>query len=125
MRRDLTDFFLVEDHQLAIHGRLENWSRWVEHRRLKGGKQHPMWAKSVSNARQWHEPDLREPTDELDGLAMEKGVAMLPEKHKQAIRWSYVFRGGPLNMARRLGVSKEGLMQLVRDGRQMLINRRV
>jgi DNA-directed RNA polymerase specialized sigma24 family protein len=125
MRRDLIDFFIVPDHQLQMHGRLENWSRWVEFSRKQGGKQHPMWAKSMSNARQWHEPEIRDATDELDGLALEKGVAMLPEKHREAVRWCYVYRSGPLHMARKLGLTKEGLMLLVRDGRQMLINRRV
>jgi hypothetical protein len=125
MRRDPIDFFIVEDHQLAIHVRLENWSRWVEHRLRQGGKQNPMWAKTMSNARQWHEPELREPTNELDGAAMEKGVALLPHPHRDALRWNYVFRGGPLHQARKQGTTKEGLRQLVRDARQMLINRRV
>lgn len=125
MKRDLIDFFVVEDHQLDMHVRLENWSRWVEHRMRQGGKQNPMWANTRSNARQWHDPELREPTNELDGQAMEKAVALLPIPHRDAIRWSYVWRGGPLHMARRLGVTKDGLMRLVRDGRQMLMNRRV
>lgn len=123
MRRDdLIDFFYVEPHQLGIHSRLENWSRWVSIR-FEAGKAHPMWAKSRSNARQWHAPDLREPTDILDAQAMEKAVTLLPTKNRDAIRWNYVTRCGPLHMARRLGVSKTGLSQLVRDGRQMLMNR--
>jgi DNA-directed RNA polymerase specialized sigma24 family protein len=127
MRRDdLIDFFIIPDHQIAIHIRLENWSRYVEHKLSRGdSRQHPMWAKSRSNARQWHEPDLREATDELDGGAMEKAVAMLPHKHRDAIRWNYVWKGGPLHQARKLGVSKDGLRQLVQDARQMLMNRRV
>jgi DNA-directed RNA polymerase specialized sigma24 family protein len=125
MKRDLIDFFVVEHHQLAIHERLDNWSRWVEHRCRVGGKVAPMWANYRSNARQWHEPELRAPTNELDGQAMEKAVAMLPAPHRDAIRWNYVWKGGPLHMARKLGVSKDGLQMLVRDGRQMLINRRV
>jgi DNA-directed RNA polymerase specialized sigma24 family protein len=124
MRRDLIDFFLVEDHQLGIHARLENWARCIEVKWVRGAI-HPMWAKSRSNSRQWHEPDLREPTNELDGHAMEKAVALLPIPHRDALRWNYVHRGGPLHAARKLGVTKEGLMRLVRDGRQMLINRRV
>jgi DNA-directed RNA polymerase specialized sigma24 family protein len=125
MKRDLIDFFLVEPHQLAMHERLENWSRWVEHRARIGGKMSPMWANFRSNSRQWHEPELKPQTSELDGQAMEKAVAQLPHKHRDAIRWNYVWKGGPLHMARKLAVSKDGLMQLVRDARQMLINRRV
>lgn len=124
MKREPIDFFLIEHHQLAIHLRLENWARTVETWRTSG-KQHPMWAKSTSNARQWHEPDLREPTDTLDGHKLEKAVGMLPAQNRDALRWNYVTRGGPLHMARKLGVSKDGLLELVRNGRQMLINRRV
>jgi hypothetical protein len=124
MRRDLIDFFVVEDHQLAIHLRLENWSRTIGMWRANG-KQHPMWLKSQSSARQWHEPELREPTDTLDGHKLEKAVAMLPIHNRDALRWNYVWKGGPLHMARKLGVTKDGLLKLVRDGRQMLINRSV
>lgn len=123
MKRDLIDFFIVEDHQLAMHGRLENWARCVSVRWVSGA-QHPMWAKSRSNARQWHSPDLLEPTDALDGHKIEKAVAQLPHQHRDALRWNYVFRGGPLHAARKLGVTKDGLLKLVRDGRQMLINRK-
>lgn len=123
MRRDLPDFFLVDDCHLAIHARLENWSRWVEYRLRLGGKAHPMWAKTISNARQWHEPELKQACNPLEGQAMEKAVAMLPDKHRDAIRWQYVWRSGPLHMARRLGVTKDGLCLLVKQGRQMLVNR--
>jgi hypothetical protein len=122
MKRDLVDFFVIEDHQIPIHRLLENWSLWVRVAR-ESGRQHPMWAKSQSNARQWHEPELREPVNLLEAQAMEKAVGLLPLAHRDAIRWNYVWRSGPLHMARRLGVTKDGLMLLVRDGRQMLINR--
>jgi DNA-directed RNA polymerase specialized sigma24 family protein len=124
MKRDATDYFIIEPHQVAIHERLCNWARWVEVRRGPG-RSHPMWAKSRSNARQWHSPEPRDSTNPLDAQAMEKAVGGLPEKHREAIRWYYVFKGGPLHMARTLGVSKDGLLQLTRDGRQMLTNRRV
>ena len=122
MKREPIDFFVVEPAQLAIHERLLNWARWVEYRR-PGGKQHPMWAKSRSNARQWHAPEPRESTDPIAGQAMEKAVFHLPDPNRDAIRWYYVIRSGPLHMARRLGTNPDGLLRLVRDGRQMLNNR--
>jgi hypothetical protein len=124
MRRDLIDFFVVEPHQIAMHERLENWALTVEVWRTQG-RGHPMWAKSRSNSRQWHEPSLRAPANTLEGHAMEKAVAALPPPNRDALRWQYVWKGGPLHMARKLGVTKEGLFKLVKDGRQMLINRRV
>ena len=125
MRRDLIDFFVVEPHQIAMHERLENWARTVEVWRMRGGKMSPMWANARSNSRQWHEPALQPPTNTLDGHDMEKAVAALPIPHRDALRWQYVWKGGPLHMARKLGVTKDGLFKLVRDGRQMLINRKV
>ena len=122
MRRDFIDFFYVEAHQLDIHRRLENWARTVEVWRASG-KPHPMWAKARSNSRQWHEPEPRPPTDTLDGHKIEKAVSALPEPHRDALRWNYVHKGGPLHQARKQGVTKDGLARLVKDARQMLINR--
>lgn len=124
LKRDLIDFFVIEPHQLAIHRRLENWARTVVPG-AKGSKQHPMWAKSRSNARQWHPPEIRDAVDLLDGHKMEKAVAALPIPHREALRWSYVWQDGPLHQARKLGTTRDGLLKLVRDGRQMLINRKV
>ena len=54
---------------------------------------------------------------------LEKAVYALPEKHREAIRWWYVYRRDPVGMARLLGVSKQGLADLVNAGRTMLQNR--
>jgi hypothetical protein len=131
MKRDFIDFFLVEPHQLPMHERLMNWSRWV-----KPGFpswQAPMWRQGKSNSRQWHQPEPRITVDTLDGHAIEKAVFDLPTPHRDALRWCY-FSGcaprrrdyvSPMDMRRKLGVTAEGLMQLIRDGRQMLMNRSV
>ena len=63
-------------------------------------------------------------TDSLDGHQMEKAVCALPEKHRDAIRWSYVFwRIPPGKMCKHLAVSRQGLALLIHDGRSMLKNR--
>jgi len=54
---------------------------------------------------------------------MEKAVYALPEKHREAVRWWYVYRRNPAAMARSLGVSKQGLADLVEAGRTMLQNK--
>lgn len=125
MRRDdQVDFFVIEDHQIAIHDRLENWARYVASKGIVW-QQGPIWKLGKSNSRQWDVPELRPPVNQLDGADMEIAVRALPEKQRDALRWNYVYRGGALHAARRLGVTKEGLLMLVRSGRQMLINRRV
>ena len=76
-----------------------------------------------SKARQWHAPVIQTPVDTLDAVLVGKAVAALPEKHRDAIRWWYVHAGNPVAMARTLGVSKQGLADLVDVGRTMLQNR--
>jgi DNA-directed RNA polymerase specialized sigma24 family protein len=122
MRRDSVDFFLIQDGQLGIHAKLENWARWVRVR-PHGWQTAPMFRQYRSKAWQWEMPDLKPATDDLAAAAMEKAVTALPEKHRAAIRWSYVFNGSPGAMARDLAVTKQGLLDLIQAGRAMLMNR--
>jgi DNA-directed RNA polymerase specialized sigma24 family protein len=122
MKRDAIDFFAVHDRHLEIHARLEAWGRWVRVR-PQGWQTQPIFMQYRSKSWQWERPTLRAEPNLLETVAMEKAVAQLPQKHRDALRWSYVFGGGPVAMARRLGVSKEGLMELIHAGRTMLVNR--
>jgi hypothetical protein len=63
--------------------------------------------------------------DTLDGMAMEKAVAALPDLHKSALRWFYVYRYGEKKFRAQSGLTRDGLVQVLKDARQMLINRRV
>ena len=119
---DYVDFCYVPQHQEAMHARLGNWARWVRIR-PHGWQTHPMWRKSLTS-RQWDiEPHISTATDLLDALLIERTVAKLPEKHRDALRWFYVLRADPAGTARRLEVSRAGLMELVCDGRAMVANR--
>jgi DNA-directed RNA polymerase specialized sigma24 family protein len=124
MRDDHIDFFVVQDGHLSVHRRLEAWASWVRVR-PHGWQVAPMFRQYRSKAFQWHVPELREPLNIPEAVEMEKAVSQLPEKHREAIRWVYVFGGGPLVMARKLAVTKRGLMDLVHGGRAMLKNRSV
>jgi DNA-directed RNA polymerase specialized sigma24 family protein len=121
-REEHVDYFLVSDEQLGIHRALENWSRWVRVR-PHGWQVSPMFRQYRSHAWQWHAPAIRTPVDMPAAVAMEKAVSGLPEKHRTAIRWCYVMAGHPAAMARSLGVSKQGLMDLIVSARTMLRNR--
>ena len=120
-REDHIDFFIVPDGQLTIHERLESWARWVKVR-PQGWQIAPMFQQYRSKAWQWERPEVKAQTNIPDALEIEKLVSLLPCKNRDAIRWNYVFCNGPLNMARRLGVSKQGLSELVCAGRIMLRN---
>lgn len=116
------DYFIVSEAHADIHNRLELWARWVKPRQV-GWAVSPMFRQYRSHAWQWETPEVRATINILDAVEIEKAVAQLPEKHKHAIRWNYVFKSSPVAMARQLGVSKEGLADLVRVGRTMLENR--
>lgn len=116
------DYNHVPERHAAIHARLENWRRWVIVR-PNGWQVAPMFRLYQSKSRQWEAPVIQNPVDTLDAVLMEKAVSALPEKHRAAIRWSYVHAGNPVAMARSLAVSKQGLADLVDAGRAMLQNR--
>ena len=120
--QETVDYNHIKPEHEAIHARLENWSRWVRVR-PHGWSTHPMW-RSALTSRQWDvSPHIGTPVDTLDAALMEKAVYALPEKHREAVRWWYVYRRDPAAMARNLGVSKQGLADLVGSGRTMLQNR--
>ncbi len=120
--REIVDFNHVATEHEAIHARLENWRRWVIVR-PHGWQTAPMFRMYQSKARQWEAPVIQNPVDTLDAVLLEKAVYALPEKHREAVRWWYVYRRDPVAMARSLGVSKQGLADLVDAGRTMLQNR--
>ena len=119
----IVDYTHVQDRHQAIHDRLENWRRWVIVR-PHGWQVAPMFRMYQSKARQWEaSPRIGTPVDTIDAALMEQAVYALPEKHREAVRWWYVYRRNPAAMARSLGVSKQGLADLVEAGRTMLQNR--
>jgi len=122
MIRDYIDFHAVPDAQLAMHDRLLNWERYVRVHRV-GWPQAAIWRLGKPNGRQWHTPELREEVNTLDGGHMEKAVRALPDKHRDALRWHYVWRTTPSHARRVLGVTSDTLRVLVVDGRSMLMNR--
>jgi hypothetical protein len=62
--------------------------------------------------------------DSRDGLVIERLVVALPEKHRTAIQWAYVYSYIPVRKVRQaLGVTEAALLDLVNVGRTMLVNR--
>lgn len=121
------DFAAVPPSQWSMHDRLENWARWCRGRQgQSGGAGQPMFSLyRSSEARREYGEETSVPVDPIDAQAVAKGVAALPDKHRRALHWNYLHPRNPGGQARELGVSLEGLAQLVKDGRQMLVNRKV
>lgn len=120
-RTEPVDFFYVAPEHQAIHEQLVNWARCVSVGRPTWA--HPMWKGAQSNGRQWYAPEIKTPPNTLAGSEMEKAVRALPEKQREAIRWNYVYNWTPAAEIRRLGVTYEGLANLIRSGRTILVNR--
>jgi len=120
MKCEPVDFFAVEYKHLAIHGRLENWARWC--RNCPASRVQPMF-RLYRSTEVWahHEPAI--PVDSLDAAHMQKAVTKLPKPNSGAIVWYYIRPIDPKRAARNLGATLSGLAVLVRDGRQMLINK--
>lgn len=113
----------MPEEQKAIDARLENWASYV---RVKSPSWvSPIWKLGKSNGRQWHQPEHRPMCDTLDGHVIEKAVYALPALHCSALRWFYVYRYGEQKFRRETGLTRDGLVQVLKDARQMLINRRV
>lgn len=116
------DFYVIEPKQEEIHKRLENWAAWC-----KGG----VGGSSALPMFRLYRPDNFERgtyVDQVDGTDAQriaKGLVHLPTKHRVALNWFYVKPVSPLKTCKALGLSMEGLNEHVREGRQMLINRKV
>lgn len=121
-REDHVDYHLVQDEHLAVHARLTEWARWVRVR-PQGWQVAPMFRQYRSKEWEWATHAPREELNVLEAVEMEKAVSQLPEKHREAVRWVYVWCDGPGATARRLGVTKAGLLDLIQKGRTMLKNR--
>lgn len=115
------DFNLIEPEHEEVDKRLTNWARWLHGG--GGGGVAPMF--------KWYRPDNygREyngvAVDGTDAQRIHKGVQALPDKHRVSVMWNYVTPRNPRRTCQIIGTSLEGLALLVRDSRQMLINRKV
>lgn len=120
-REAFVDFFQVEPHQVEMHKRLENWAQWCFSR--GGSTTSPMFR--LYRAPEHWSRESSIPVDFQDAAKIAKGVALLPQAHREAVQWNYITGGSPAKARRKLGVTADGLMRLIRDGRQMMINRGV
>lgn len=121
--KEPVDFHHLLTRHDQINLRLEEWARWVRVSPQRWMVQ-PMFRFARSNSRQWHQPELKAPVNTLAAHEIERAVYFLPENHRTAIRWFYVFPFiHPGAIARRTGTTVQGVRQLIDDGRDMLINR--
>jgi hypothetical protein len=118
------DFNYVEPAHRDIDAWLINWARWSMNR--AGNSSSPMFRQYRStDANQVYGSLAAEPIDVIKAQAAQKAVTHLPQRNRLAISWCYIRRNNPRQAAQSFGESIEGLALLIRNGRQMLVNRRV
>jgi DNA-directed RNA polymerase specialized sigma24 family protein len=123
--RQYVDFASVPETQWEMHDRLQNWAKWCHS--PPGHNVAPMFGlyRSEANAKREYGSATPIPLDRMDALELAKAVVALPDKHRRALQWHYLKPRKPIHMAHELGVSLDGLAELVILARTMLRNRGV
>jgi len=115
------DYNLIKAEHEEIHLRLQNWARWAKNG--NGALSHPMWRFFKQKEASEAAPLGSMPVNSLDAHTIEKLVADLPEKHRHAVRWWYVYASNPKGAAKLLGITMDALNEMVHGARAMLKNR--
>lgn len=123
-RDDYIDFHQVEEKHLSIHTRLLNWALWCNG--TGGATTSPMFRlyRAPARARGAEHAWSSVAVDGMDAQRIAKAITHLPETHRRALHWCYIKPINPKRAAAEQGTTLAGLALLVRDGRQMLVNRR-
>lgn len=125
--RGYVDLNAVLPQHRQIDARLANWGRWCHGPTRRDVS--PMFRGMPPQPHLRQPGDIAaEPLDTMDAAKVSKEVSRLPEKHRAALNWCYVLDprskdASPTRACKKLGTSFQGLADLLRDARQMLINR--
>lgn len=120
----MIDFFTVAERHEDVHKRLDEWARWVRPRGHIGFTQ-PIFRMYQSKARHWDiDPHIPVAINTLAAMEIERIVAGLPDKHRDVLRWAYVWPWVPVGKVRRmLALSMHDIQAMLHDGRDMTLNR--
>ncbi|MBT2322538.1 hypothetical protein J7E62_09290 [Variovorax paradoxus] len=118
------DFHAVAWDHNDIDGRLRNWGAWCKG--TPANSSSPMFRLAAPPPRVRSDRNASTSTiDRADAIRIAQGVTALPEKHAAALNWCYVRPVNPRRACMSIGTTMEGLADLLYEGRQMLINRKV
>ena len=123
MKDDTNDLSHVPDRQIAVNLRLEEWAKWVRPRRV-GWFTQPMFRLYQSKARQWDPmPHIHIAINGNDAMDVEKAVAKLPEKHREIVRWAYVYPWVPVKkVCREQSMRLDDVGAMLSESRDMVKN---
>lgn len=116
---EYVDFHHVPQEQMQIHDRLVNWARWAQPQHT--GIVMPMFR----HYRPYMYPESipSSPINIRDAVEVQTTFAHIPEKHRHAIGWCYTIKSNPVGACRLLAVSRQGMADLITQGRTMISNR--
>lgn len=120
--REIIDFDRIPERQSDIHDKLTAWGKWCKPSR-QSWMVSPMFRQYRSHAWQWETPEVKIESDPNECFLLEKIIASLPEKHREALRWYYVRPISPTKIANHLAVSTMRLFEIVIEARDMAWNR--
>jgi hypothetical protein len=122
------DFAAVPPSQWKMHDRLENWARWcrgASGESARAGDASPMFSlyRSGESQQRRYGEETSVPIDKDDALKIHFAIVhpTFHPKCRKALQWSYLRPRDPKHEAWKLGVSLQGLANLVAQGRQLLI----
>ena len=117
---DIDLIYRVMPEHEAIHARLENWANWSKDRfRFQHCASAEWRYKSPPN------DDDRMPRvlwDSLDAIAMHRVICDLPYKHRMMLNMWYITKPPIQVVRRKLGITRDGVSDVLRQARQMCIN---
>lgn len=128
IQQHYVDFARVPLSQWKIHDRLENWARWSRGasaesaRTAEASPMFSLYRSSEAKRTERYGELTSVPIDNKDAYVVADAIVALPDKHRRALQWSYLRPRNPTSQARELGVSMEGLAQLVDTARFKLID---
>lgn len=118
----MIDLHRIPARHDSINIRLEQWARWVSVR-PQPWRMQPMF-RLYKPPPQWEPRELKVEINTLEAHETEKMVSQLPDKHRAAIRYAYVYSYiHPGAIKRKLAVNDDGLQLLINNARDMLKNR--
>lgn len=119
----MSDLSHVQPRHKEVDIELENWARWVRVTPRVWFIQ-PMFKQYRAPRQYEHQAELPPVVRTLDAQAVEKLISQLPDKHRIALRWAYVWPWVPVSAVRQeLGMTRAALIALIDDGRDMMCNK--
>ena len=117
------DFHAVEAKHHEIDARLKNWATWCRGSFVPSVSPMFRMVRSAARARGAESSWATSAVDGLDAQRIAKAVTHLPEPHRRALHWCYIKPINPRRAAQEQGTTLDGLASVLRDARQMLLNR--